>query len=54
MLLYRHGGRAPGMNGDFQICPATRYFVAVLANLNPPAARQISDFMTNRMSRPSH
>ena len=46
---FGHGGGAPGMNGDLQICPATGYVVAVLANMDPPAARRISDFITNRM-----
>ena len=51
---FGHGGGAPGMNGDLQICPAPGYVVAVLANLDPPAARRISDFITNRMSGPPH
>ncbi len=51
---FGHGGGAPGMNGDLQICPAPGYVVAVLANLDPPAARRISDFITNRMSGPAH
>jgi D-alanyl-D-alanine carboxypeptidase len=51
---FGHGGGAPGMNGDLQICPASGYVVAVLANLDPPAARRIPDFITNRMSGPAH
>jgi len=46
---FGHGGGAPGMNGDLKICPGTGYVVAVLANLDPPAARRVSDFITNRL-----
>jgi CubicO group peptidase (beta-lactamase class C family) len=35
-----HGGGAPGMNGDLRIYPKSGYVVAVLANLDPPAARR--------------
>jgi ubiquinone/menaquinone biosynthesis C-methylase UbiE len=51
---FGHGGGAPGMNGDLQICPASGYVVAVLANLDPPAATRISDFITSRMPEPAH
>ncbi len=51
---FGHGGGAPGMNGDLQICPAPGYVVAVLANMDPPPARRISDFITNRMSGLAH
>jgi D-alanyl-D-alanine carboxypeptidase len=46
---FGHGGGAPGMNGMLQICPATGYVVAVLANLDPPTATRVSDFMLNRL-----
>jgi len=46
---FGHGGGAPGMNGELEICPGTGYVVAVLSNLDPPAATQISDFITNRL-----
>jgi D-alanyl-D-alanine carboxypeptidase len=49
---FGHGGGAPGMNGDLEICPASGYIVAVLANLDPPAAGRVSDFITNRL--PEH
>ena len=49
---FGHGGGAPGMNGDLQVCPASEYVVAVLANMDPPTARRISDFITNRMRGP--
>ena len=44
-----HGGGAPGMNGDLVIFPGSGYVVAVLANLDPPAAQRISEFAANRV-----
>lgn len=46
-----HGGGAPGMNGDLRISPKSGYVVAVLANLDPPAAQQISEFLDSRLPR---
>ena len=46
---FGHGGGAAGMNGDLEICPAVGYVVAVLANQDPPAATQVSHFITNRL-----
>jgi CubicO group peptidase (beta-lactamase class C family) len=46
---FGHGGGAPGMNGDLKICPGTGYVIAVLANLDPPAASRVSDFVANRL-----
>ena len=46
---FGHGGGAPGMNGDLKICPGAGYVVAVLANLDPPAAQRVSDFVLNRL-----
>jgi D-alanyl-D-alanine carboxypeptidase len=46
---FGHNGGAPGMNGDLEICPRSGYVVAVLSNLDPPAAGRISDFITNRL-----
>lgn len=43
-----HNGGAPGMNGDLEICD-NGYVVAVLANMDPPAAGRISDFIGNRL-----
>jgi CubicO group peptidase (beta-lactamase class C family) len=40
-----HGGGAPGMNGDLRIYPKPGYVVAVLANIDPPAAQQISEYL---------
>jgi len=46
---FGHGGGAPGMNGDVKICPGPGYVIVVLANMDPPAASRISDFVTNRL-----
>ena len=46
---FGHGGGAPGMNGSLQICPGPGYVVAVLSNLDSPAASGVSDFITNRL-----
>ncbi|MCA1576726.1 MAG: beta-lactamase family protein [Acidobacteria bacterium] len=46
---FGHGGGAPGMNGDLKICPGPGYVIAVLANMDPPAAGRVSDFITNRL-----
>ena len=44
-----HGGGAPGMNGDLRINPRSGYVVVVLANLDPPAAQRISDYLDPRL-----
>jgi len=46
-----HGGGAPGMNGDLRIYLKSGYVVAVLANLDPPAAQRISEFLDYRLPR---
>lgn len=46
-----HGGGAPGMNGDLRIYPGTGYVLAVLSNLDPPAASDISNFMHERVMK---
>ena len=40
-----HAGGAPGMNGDLRIYPKSGYVIAVLSNLDPPAATQLADFI---------
>jgi len=37
------------MNGDLEICPQSHYTVVVLANMDPPAAQRIADFIENRL-----
>ena len=44
-----HGGGAPGMNGDLRIYPKSGYVVAALANLDPPAADQITEYLDSRL-----
>jgi CubicO group peptidase (beta-lactamase class C family) len=44
-----HGGAAPGMNGDLRIYAKSGYVVAVLANIDPPAAQRISDYLDPRL-----
>lgn len=46
---YGHGGGAPGMNGDLRIFPASGYIVTVLANLDPPSAGRLADFVAARL-----
>jgi len=44
-----HGGGALGMNGDLRIYPKTGYMVAVLANVDPPAAQRIAEYRDPRL-----
>ena len=46
---FGHGGAARGMKGDLKICPGPGYVIAVLANMDPPAAARESDFITSRL-----
>jgi D-alanyl-D-alanine carboxypeptidase len=46
---FGHGGGAPGMNGDLEICPQSGTVIAVLANMDPPAAQRESEFIVNRL-----
>ncbi len=48
---FGHGGGAPGMNGDLQICDSG-YTIAVLANLDPPAAGRVLRFIKARLPKP--
>jgi len=45
---FGHNGGAPGMNGDLAICDGG-YVIAVLANMDPPAAGRLSTFIRNRL-----
>jgi D-alanyl-D-alanine carboxypeptidase len=40
-----HGGGAPGMNGDLRIYPKSGYVVAALANMDPPAAQRVTEWV---------
>ena len=44
-----HGGGAPGMNGELRIYPTSGYVVVVLANLDPPAAQRVADYLDARL-----
>jgi CubicO group peptidase (beta-lactamase class C family) len=46
---FGHGGGAPGMNGDLKICPQSGYVIAVLSNLDPPAAERPANFIADRL-----
>ena len=46
---FGHGGNAPGMDADLRIFPASGYVVAVLANVDPPSAQRVSEFISNRV-----
>ena len=48
LRCFGHNGGAPGMNGNLEICD-DGYVVAVLANMDPPAAGRIADFIRNRL-----
>jgi CubicO group peptidase (beta-lactamase class C family) len=49
MSCFGHGGGAPGMNGDLKICPRSGYVIAVLSNLDPPAAQRGSSYASSRL-----
>jgi D-alanyl-D-alanine carboxypeptidase len=44
-----HNGGAPGMNGSLLIYPRSRYVTVALANLDPPAASRITDWLSARL-----
>jgi D-alanyl-D-alanine carboxypeptidase len=44
-----HSGGAPGQTGDLLILPVSGYIVVVLANMDPPAAQRLSNYIANRL-----
>jgi D-alanyl-D-alanine carboxypeptidase len=44
-----HSGGAPGMSGDLRIYIPSGYAIAVLSNLDPPTAPQVSAFLDVRL-----
>jgi hypothetical protein len=42
------------MNGDLRIYPRSGYVVAVLANVDPPAAPRITDYLDPRLPTSSN
>jgi CubicO group peptidase (beta-lactamase class C family) len=51
--FFGHGGGAPGMNGELRIFPESGYVVVTLANLDPPAAIYLADFISDRLPLPA-
>jgi len=45
-----HNGGAPGMSGDLRIYQLSGYVVVVLANLDPPVAQRVADYLDARLS----
>jgi len=51
---FGHNGGAPGMNGDLQVYPDSGHVLVVLSNLDPPSARDLSEFASGRLfSKPA-
>jgi CubicO group peptidase (beta-lactamase class C family) len=48
-LSIGHGGNAPGMDGELLIFPSNGYVIAVLSNLDAPAAQFTAEFVANRL-----
>ena len=48
LRCYGHNGGAPGMNGDLEICDGG-YVAVALANIDPPAAGRVTDYIINRL-----
>lgn len=46
---YGHSGGAPGMNGQLRVVHASGAVIAVLSNLDPPAAGQLAEFIEMRI-----
>ena len=47
---FGHNGGSRGTNGDLETCRDSTYTVIALANMDPPAAEQASQFVINRLS----
>ena len=46
---YGHNGGAPGMNAELRIYPQLGYVIVALANVDPPGATGMADFIEARM-----
>ncbi len=46
---FGHNGSSRGVNGDLEMCLGSSYTVVALANIDPPAAEQVSQFIMNRL-----
>lgn len=49
---FGHSGAAPGINGELRIYSKTGHIIAVLSNLEPPAAMRIAAYTGHRL--PEH
>jgi D-alanyl-D-alanine carboxypeptidase len=47
---FGHNGSARGVNGDLEMCLNSNYAIVVLANMDPPAAEQVSGFIIGRLA----
>lgn len=46
---FGHTGGAPGMHGELRVYPESGYVIVVLSNLDPPAATNLSGYLTARL-----
>jgi hypothetical protein len=46
---FGHNGSSRGVNGDLEMCLNSSYAIVVLANIDPPAAEQVSQFIIGRL-----
>ena len=46
---FGHNGSSRGVNGDLEVCRDSIYTVVTLANMDPPAAEQVSQFIMGRL-----
>ncbi len=47
--FFGHGGGAPGMNGELRVYIESGTVIAVLSNLDPPAATGVADWLEQRL-----
>jgi D-alanyl-D-alanine carboxypeptidase len=47
---FGHNGSSRGVNGDLEMCLDSSYTVVALANVDPPAAEQVTQFIIGRLS----
>jgi D-alanyl-D-alanine carboxypeptidase len=46
---FGHNGGGSGVNGDLEMCLDSTYTVVALANMDPPAAERVSQFIISRL-----
>jgi D-alanyl-D-alanine carboxypeptidase len=47
---FGHNGSSRGVSGDLEICLDSTYTVVALANVDPPAAEQVTQFIMGRLT----